>query len=947
VELAQNAADAASRAGVPGRLLLRLTGSTDGRMLVAANTGTPLDAAGVEALSTLRASAKRDEAALTVGRFGVGFAAVLAGTDEPAIGSRTTGSVRWSRTATRAECAAVPELASELSRRGGHVPVLRLPFATQPFPVPDGYDTAVGLPLRDDDAEALIRRLLSGVDAALLLALPALAEVAIEVDGVVRKLEASWEQDGSVTVTDAGVPTRWLVVSAGGDVDPALLADRPTEERARPSWSVVWALPVEPSAASTPLDAVVHAPTPTDEPLELPALLVATFPLDSARRRIPPGPLRDFVIERAAQAYAEVVCRAPVGLAPALVPRGLPGGEVDALLRRAILARLPETPFLPGGLRPRDAVAVDPPDADLLDVLQPVLPGLLSPAWSRDRAALDVLGVRRLELADVVDLLGELDRSPAWWRQVYDACAGLATADREALTALPVPLTDGRTVRGARGAFLPAPGLDAAATVLGLRVVHPDAVHPLLERIGAAPGTARGLLQDPAVRAAVEVSEESEAQAAIRDAVLTLVTAADLDQGELPWLGQLAMSDGFTAADHVLPDSPLRPLLEDGALEVVPAALMQRWGRPALVAIGVLDRFTVLRAADVVLDEGSIDPGLTDLADVEEWIADVAASVRHGGDVPPVLAELAAVRDLDLVRADAWPQALALLTADSLLRDAVTTPARVQLADGRRADVLPYTTWWLRHHAEVDGRRLGDLCVHDADEVVRALYDPVPLDLDSELLRALGIRRSLAELLAEPGGAEEILDRLGDPDRHVSRSVLRLAYLGLAELEPDRVRPPSRVRALVGGSVRVVPASAALVVDRPDLLPLLADHPVLLVPVSLAEPLADVLSVSLASEVVPGQVESLSARRPVPAVVREVLPGAPREWMEHEDLVVDDRSIEWRVVADLVHASTLSGLARGLALAAGEWHRRYLVAEVLADPDAAAMLRDEQDLDER
>ena len=78
VELAQNAADAAVRAGVPGSLLLRLR---DG-VLTAANTGAPLDAAGVEALSTLRASAKRDGDA-SVGRFGVGFAAVLALSDEP------------------------------------------------------------------------------------------------------------------------------------------------------------------------------------------------------------------------------------------------------------------------------------------------------------------------------------------------------------------------------------------------------------------------------------------------------------------------------------------------------------------------------------------------------------------------------------------------------------------------------------------------------------------------------------------------------------------------------------------------------------------------------------------------------------------------------------------------------------------------------------------------
>ncbi|MFC5907736.1 sacsin N-terminal ATP-binding-like domain-containing protein, partial [Streptacidiphilus monticola] len=72
VELAQNAADAAGRAGVPGRLRLTLREG----VRAAANTGAPLDATGVESLATLRASSKREEGA--VGRFGVGFSAVLA-----------------------------------------------------------------------------------------------------------------------------------------------------------------------------------------------------------------------------------------------------------------------------------------------------------------------------------------------------------------------------------------------------------------------------------------------------------------------------------------------------------------------------------------------------------------------------------------------------------------------------------------------------------------------------------------------------------------------------------------------------------------------------------------------------------------------------------------------------------------------------------------------------
>src|SRR3954463_2891234 len=104
-ELAQNAADAAVRAGMPGRLRLELSGDT----LRAANTGAPLDADGVQGLATLRASAKRDDAG-TVGRFGVGFAAVLAVSDEPTVVS-TEGGVRFSADRTRGAGAGLAGLA--------------------------------------------------------------------------------------------------------------------------------------------------------------------------------------------------------------------------------------------------------------------------------------------------------------------------------------------------------------------------------------------------------------------------------------------------------------------------------------------------------------------------------------------------------------------------------------------------------------------------------------------------------------------------------------------------------------------------------------------------------------------------------------------------------------------------------------------------------------------
>src|SRR5256885_3546035 len=112
VELAQNAADAAGTGGV-----LRL--SIVDNELRAANTGAPLDADGVAALASLRASAKRDGG--TVGQFGVGFSAVLSVTDEPAVVS-TTGAVQFSAKRTRE----IPELERHVAERSGQGPVLRL-----------------------------------------------------------------------------------------------------------------------------------------------------------------------------------------------------------------------------------------------------------------------------------------------------------------------------------------------------------------------------------------------------------------------------------------------------------------------------------------------------------------------------------------------------------------------------------------------------------------------------------------------------------------------------------------------------------------------------------------------------------------------------------------------------------------------------------------------------
>ncbi|MEU2268760.1 molecular chaperone Hsp90 [Streptomyces olindensis] len=972
VELAQNAADAAARAGVPGRLRLTLR---DG-VLVAANTGAPLDAAGVESLSTLRASAKRETHERAVGRFGVGFAAVLAVTDEPAVVGRH-GGVRWSLAEAREHAAETarhsPGLGDEIRRRDGHVPLLRLPFAAEGT-APDPYDTAVILPLRDAAAADLAERLLHAVDDALLLTLPGLEELVVEVNGESPRT-LTRRTDGPFTVVDDsgnGV-THWRTAAAHGPLTPELLADRPVEERLRPHWSVTWAVPVDSdgSPARPRTSPVVHAPTPSDEPLGVPALLIASFPLDSTRRHAAPGPLTDFLVQRAADAYAELLAdwRPVTAGIIDLVPGPLGKGELDGALRQAILERLPRTSFLPPAapphdgddlpesLRPRDAELVEGAGADTVGVLAEVLPTLL-PAGLERRAELRTLAVARVPLTDAIDRLAGLEKDPGWWRRLYDSLTGV---DPDRLSGLPVPLADGRTTIGPRQVLLPSAGaarIDPEVLArLGLKVAHPDAAHPILEKLGALPATPRAVLTTPQVRAAVAASLDDEGGVnweedaldadELADTVLALVRDAGLEPGDEPWLGALALPDEdgepAPACELVFPGGPFAQVMREGELAAVDAELAAKWGEQPLAACGVLVNFAVVRATDVVLDPDELEPregdfaepddaGLLDAVDV--WCEDILDRFPDS-PVPPVATEIVAVRDLDLVDEDKWPQALALLSRPPL-RDAIVQPVRILLHDGTHEVVRPYTAWWLRGNPVLDGRRPAGLRAAGGDPLLRGLYDEADATgfEDEQVLRALGVRTSVAALLDEPGGAAELLDRLADPEREVTGAQLHALYGALAELDPEQVTLPDELRAVVDGRVEVVDAADAVVCDSPDLLPFTGGVPLLPVRPSRAAELAELFQVRRLSESVTGQVTSEGTEHEVPEPVRVLLGRlTPASYVEHEELVVDGVEIDWRLTDDgVLHAATLEGVAAGLAWAAGQWPRRFEVAALLEDP---------------
>ena len=650
VELAQNAADAARLAGEPGRLLVRLVDGSGGPELRVANTGVPLDAAGVAALASLRASTKRDEDA--VGRFGVGFAAVLGVTGEPVIASGA-GGVAFSAARTAAEVAALGGVAAEeLGRRDGRPPVLRLcwPLGPEAPGPPEGYQTEVRLPL--DGSTRAPGVLLAGVDevaADLLLALPWLAEIIVrgpDEEVAHRRVE---HRDGTVTLEPGGV--RWRLTRRTGRLDGVSgangAAGSAVEDRS--DWTVCWALPLDADGRPRPLEEdVLHAPTPSDEKLSLPARLLAALPMQPSRRRVRAGAATDAVLAEAAVAYRELV----LSLAPAdrlaLAPRpGFPRSELDATLRERIAAELAGAAWLPtvrprsardldagsgGGpsgvprpgsdVRPADGVLLEQPAGpELTGLLAEVVPGLLDDdaigsTGTATRAVLAGLGVRYLTLAGLADRLAQVRRPAGWWGELYAALAPLADrlpTARDELAALPVPLVDGRTVTGPRttltlagSALLDDATLLTALTGLdlpGLRIAHPAAAHPLLTRLGATEAGPAELLDHPSVAAAVAESvtwaeDRLDAGAAGPDEDPGLAVGPDpaaLARLVLGLLAELIGDDVSRAADVLaarpwlaalaLPDADGEPCRADEL--VLPDAAL----RPLLVAdapVGVL-----------------------------------------------------------------------------------------------------------------------------------------------------------------------------------------------------------------------------------------------------------------------------------------------------------------------------------------------------------------------
>ncbi len=968
VELAQNAADAAASGGAAGRLHLRLTDDA----LVASNTGAPLTPEGVESLASLRASAKGeatgsgDTGPARVGRFGVGFAAVLAVTDEPRVLS-SSGGVAFSASATRGAVVGQASIEAELTARGGHVPVLRLPFATAEAP-DDGFVTTVVLPLRDSAAIDVARQALADVDASLLLTLPSLHEVVLEVEGRRRTMSRSDDTaDGSARVVriveESGATARtstWRLTSGSGEVTPELRKGLTVEEARRRTWWWTWAVPVTQDGAPTSLPdsvpPVVHAPTPTDEPLALPALLLASFPLDASRRSVLAGPLSDRLVDEVAQGYLDVVAELAgtcgAGVLP-LVPGPVGAGRLDGRIRFAVREALPSRSIVSAVDDPAATAvagsqlqALDVADDALVRLLGDAYAGLVGAQWLHDRRALEVLGVDEVALTDVLDEVAGVRRPPAWWRDVYQELDRLLSGGqitRAALEGLPVPLVGGQTVRGPRGAVAAAESMRPdELRDLGLRVIDPDAFHPLLERLGSVMADAAAVLDEPAVQTAVVESVRADDPEPLARAVLGLLALTPELGLTRPWLRRLALTDDqgewVPAADLLLPAAPLVADVDAEALGVVDSRWIADFGADVLRSVGVVGDFAVVTGFDLTLDadlidseldHGSGDPVL-EVAGFADWVDALRDRPEVSDEAPPTAPEVRVVSDLDLVRDDAWDQVVGRLCVGEL-RDAITTPTRVIDAHGRPALVPSYAAWWLAGVPLLEGRRPTRYRLAEVDDRLRGLYLDAPAIADAQFLAAVGVRTSVEALLQEPNGAGELLDVLVSDEAAPTAQGVGQLYIALARwaraTRPEMWSPkPPLLRVATDDATLVVPRDDCVLVRAPHHLPLTTMHVVVGEPV-----LADLLGIAVFEA--PGVIAGPGDERSIPEAATSLLGLGDLTYYEHDDLRVDTTALDWWVTPEGdLHAATVDGLARAVAWYSGHWSRRWQIAAVLSDP---------------
>ena len=525
VELAQNAADAAARAGVPGRLRLELAGDDAAGREHRRAAGRRRRAGAGDAARVGQAGRRRRR----VGRFGVGFAAVLAVSDEPAVGQHGRRGAVQRRAAPAAEVAARarrwPTSWPAAAARCRCCGCRGRPTATPPERV------------RHRGGPAAARRAPGAAVAAALAELPADAAARAARAAVDRgrrgrrRPHAADDRSGRTVGHDhrrrrgrRSGGSRSAPASCPPPCSPTGRSRSARAAAGRSPGRCRWTT----TAAPRPLPAgqVVHAPTPSDEPLSLPLRLIAPFPLGPDRRHVAPGPVTDVLVGGRRGRLRRPACRRCRPTRRVLRARAADRPRRRGARRRARRGGArPAARHRLAARRPGRPASGSRPDAGRRAGRGDRRPGgragrgAARPAAGRLVAALGPPGARPRSASGGSAWPRRWRRSAGWRgrrRGGGALYAALDGADREELAALPVPLADGRTAHGPAGVLLPDAGLPVERLgPLGLRLAVPGAVAPAAARraAGAArargPATAAAVLADPAVRAAVEGSMDA------------------------------------------------------------------------------------------------------------------------------------------------------------------------------------------------------------------------------------------------------------------------------------------------------------------------------------------------------------------------------------------------------------------------------------------------------
>ena len=314
-ELIQNSADALAGAS-GGRISLKLTDTH----LYCADDGQAMSQDGVRALMFSHLSPKRGTA--EIGRFGMGFKAVLGVTDSPEFFSHS-GSFRFDRTEAS-------KLIRQFVPNAEHCPVLRLPYPMDPWAEMEqdadlrslmGWATnIVRLPLHSGAFEDLAEQC-EAFRAEFLLFVGHVSMLSLQQSDTGERLIRVRNEDGIHTLFDRDEASQWMLYSTVHKLSEQARNDSRGLDDAT-EVPIVWAAPLE--QLHQPGEFWAFFPTLTNSLLA--GILNAPWKTNEDRQNLLTGEYNEELIGAAAELIAESIAD--------LSSRKDPSRHLDALPRR-------------------------------------------------------------------------------------------------------------------------------------------------------------------------------------------------------------------------------------------------------------------------------------------------------------------------------------------------------------------------------------------------------------------------------------------------------------------------------------------------------------------------------------------------------------------------------------------------------------------------------------